>query len=111
MCSCCCIKEFRLIGYSWMFQERKLILKIGIPRQSSSALTAKSTGDKNAHNSSNQTNKIQKYMKTIVRDLFVRERYNSADPCSGTYIYRLPKGMLLNIVLKYTHEKQAAKFG
>ena len=49
-------------------------------------------------------------MKTIVRDLFARERYNSADPCSGTYIYRLQKSMVLNVVLKYTHEKQAAKF-
>ena len=49
-------------------------------------------------------------MKTIVRDLFARERYNSANPCSGIYIYRLLKGMVLNVVLKYAHEKQAAKF-
>ena len=52
-------------------------------------------------------------MKTIIRDLCVRERYNSADSCSGTDIYRLLKGMVLNVVLKSTHEneheKQAAK--
>ena len=81
-----------------------------IPQQSSSALTAKSTDAENAHSSSNLTNKIGKYMKTIVRDLCARERYNSADSCSGTDIYRLLKGMVLNVVLKYTHEKQAAKF-
>ena len=52
-------------------------------------------------------------MKTIVRDLCARERYNSANSCSGTDIHRLLKGMVLNVVLKYTHEneheKQAAK--
>ena len=52
-------------------------------------------------------------MKTIIRDLCVRERYSSADSCSGTEIYRLLKGMVLNVVLKSTHEneheKQAAK--
>ena len=49
-------------------------------------------------------------MKTIVRDICVRERYNSADSCSGTYIYRQLKGMILNVVFKSTHKKQAAKF-
>ena len=48
-------------------------------------------------------------MKTIVRDLWVCERYNSANSCSCTCIYRLLKGMVLNIVLKSTHEKQATK--
>ena len=42
-----------------------------------------------------------------------RYMYNSADSCSGTDIYRLLKGMVLNIVLESTHEneheKQAAK--
>ena len=43
----------------------------------------------------------------------MRERYNSADSCSGTDIYRLLKGMVLNVVLESTleneHEKQAAQ--
>lgn len=29
--------------------------------------------------------------------------------CSGTYISQLLNGMVLNVVLKYTHEKQAGK--
>ena len=80
-----------------------------IPWQSSSALTAKSTGAKNAQNSSNLTNKVGKYMKTIIRDLCVRESYNSADSCSGTCIYWLLKGMVLNVVLKSTHESTSNK--
>ena len=43
-----------------------------IPRQSSSALTAKSTGAENAHNSSNLTNKIRKYTKTLSYEISVR---------------------------------------
>ena len=39
----------------------------------------------------------------------MRERYNSADSCSGTEIYRLLKCMVLNVVLEAIHEKQAAK--
>ena len=48
-------------------------------------------------------------MKTIVRDLCACERYNSASSCSGTYIYRLLKDMVLSVVLKSTCKKQAAK--
>ena len=44
-----------------------------------------------------------------VQDLCMRERYNSADSCSGTYIYQLLKAMVLNVLLKSIHEKQAAK--
>ena len=43
-----------------------------IPRQSFSALTAKSTGAKNAHNSSNLTNKIRKYTKTLSYEISAR---------------------------------------
>ena len=50
------------------------------------------------------------YEDSIVQDLCARERYNSADSCLGTDIYQLLKGMVLNVVLKSTHEKQAAKF-
>ena len=38
----------------------------------STALIAKSTGAKNAHNSSNLTNKIGKYMKTLSYEISVR---------------------------------------
>ena len=101
-----------LQAYSRIFLEKKGILKIGsqYAQQSFNALTANSTGAKNAHNSSNLTNKIGKYTKTIVQDFCARQRYNSADSCSGTDIYQLLKGMVLNVVLKSTHEKQAAKF-
>ena len=53
--------------------------------------------------------KSEVYEDSIVWDLCVCERYNSADSCSGTCIYQLLKGMILNIVLKSTHEKQATK--
>ena len=71
-----------------------------ILQQPSSALTAKNTGAKNAHNSSNLTAKIGKCMKTIIPDLCTCERYNSGNSCSSTYIYQLLKGMVLNVVLK-----------
>ena len=80
-----------------------------IPWQISSALTAKSTVLIMHTTLQIWQIKSEVYEDSIVRDLCVRERYNSANSCSGTCIYRLLKGMVLNIVLKSTHEKQATK--
>ena len=49
------------------------------------------------------------YKYSIIRDLCTRERYIPASSFSGTYIYQILKGMVLNVVLKSTREKQAEK--
>ena len=63
-----------------------------IPRQSSSALTAKRTGAKNAHNSLNLTNKIGKYTRTLSYKISVRVK--------GT---TLP--ILVQVLAKFAQEK------
>ena len=49
------------------------------------------------------------YEDSIVLDLCALEMHKFSDSCSGTYICRLLKTMVLNVVLKSTREKQAAK--